>query len=100
MLQGRRWQPSRRTDTSYEIQDKAEAFDHRLQLSADVFYMAYRNFQLVTIPPGCECATSELLNAQGATIYEAEAEANAVPDPRPDVESQRHGAAHGSTRRG
>ncbi len=66
-------------DTNYEIGVKGEAFDHRLQISAAGFYLAYRDFQLITIPPGSTGATSVLLNAKSATIYGVDGEINAVP---------------------
>lgn len=79
VLQGGAVAANPETDINYEIGSKAEFLDRHVQLSADLFYLSYSNFQLITIPPSATTATSELLNANGATVYGAEAELDARP---------------------
>jgi iron complex outermembrane recepter protein len=67
------------TAINYELGLKGEAFDRRLQFSTAAFYMVYRDMQFITIPPNGNSATSELLNADRANIYGADAEINAAP---------------------
>jgi len=67
------------TDTNYELGVKGVGLDRKLEVSAAAFYLEYKNFQIVTIPPNGNSATSELLNAPSANVYGIDAEIRLKP---------------------
>jgi outer membrane protein OmpA-like peptidoglycan-associated protein len=76
---GDSYQPE--TNTSYEIGEKAEFFDHRFRLNADFFYMDYSNLQVnfFTENPVTHAAASVTQNAGAATYTGGELETSIIP---------------------
>jgi len=66
-------------DINYEIGIKGAAFDRKLQLSVAAFYLDYKDFQIITIPPGTGNVSTQLVNADKATIYGLDFETHAKP---------------------
>ncbi len=67
------------SNTNYEIGIKGQTADRRFQISSAIFHNAYKDIQLVDIPPNSPTPTSQLINAEGADIYGIELELNARP---------------------
>ncbi len=65
------------TVDAYEIGTKGSAFDHRLEISADVFAYDYRNQQILNINP--TTAAQQLINLPRSRIRGLEIEASARP---------------------
>jgi iron complex outermembrane receptor protein len=65
--------------TNYELGFKTKAYDSRLQLNADVFYMNYKNLQVTQVQQPIGQLTA---NAAAASIYGAELEATWVATPQ------------------
>lgn len=63
---------------NYEVGMKGIFFDRRLLLNAALFYMKFRNQQLLATPPGTSTLSPELTNAGESEIFGFEAEGEAL----------------------